>query len=588
MALDTSLRMTDAGRSAYNRDDFDSYALGEFAAHLKAGRVKKGSYLLLENLDRLSRENVGVAVERFLSLVNGGAVVVQLLPKPTEFRRPVDMMQVMQATLELSRGHSESAMKAERQAKFQAAKREAVRGSGAVALCKPRHDRPAGPTDRLPGWVRYDVDAGRLVLIPERAATVRRVYELARGGLGAAAVAGRLNADGVPVIGRTHLAVRGQRETPPAERERRAVRWTESTVYHLLRTRAAIGEYQPHVGRGRAGRRPDGDPVPEYFPQAVPPPLFWEVQQILAGRRTARHGRRGKHTNLLAGLLHDARTGGSLTYKHGLKGRPAVLIPTLAKQAGAVWTSFPAGPLEAALLDSLREVDPTDVWPPADPGPDAAAVAADLAATDALIAKWKARMDDPELVDVVADKLKGLGVRRKELSAAVDAGRREAGAPAADSLAGVRTLADALAADPSDDARERLRAALRRAVSAVRCLFAPGRGSEDRLALVQVEFRGTSSRRLVQVFYRPPRGGGGGATRPGLYAALTVKHPDDRLPFDDYDLRHEHLTINSDRVGPQGQQDATAGWREMVQFLKSYPADLLDRLLKDGQPVPAA
>ena len=77
--------------------------------------MKKGSYLLLENLDRLSREHVGVAVERFLSLVNGRAVVVQLLPNPTEFRRPVDMMQVMPATLELSRGHSESAMKSARQ-----------------------------------------------------------------------------------------------------------------------------------------------------------------------------------------------------------------------------------------------------------------------------------------------------------------------------------------------------------------------------------------------------------------------------------------------------------------------------------------
>jgi DNA invertase Pin-like site-specific DNA recombinase len=81
--LDTSLTLVDAGRSAFKRKDFETYALAEFIAHIKSGRVKPGSYLLVENLDRLSREDE--ATELFLSIVNKGVVVVQLTPEVSSF-----------------------------------------------------------------------------------------------------------------------------------------------------------------------------------------------------------------------------------------------------------------------------------------------------------------------------------------------------------------------------------------------------------------------------------------------------------------------------------------------------------------------
>ena len=51
-----------------------------------------------------------------------------------------------------------------------------------------------------------------------------------------------LNADGVPVMGRKVIAVRGQADCHPAERERRPVTWTGSVVWHVLRSRATVGE----------------------------------------------------------------------------------------------------------------------------------------------------------------------------------------------------------------------------------------------------------------------------------------------------------------------------------------------------------
>src|SRR5262249_54137659 len=76
--LDKSLQMTDAGRSAFKRKNWDTYALARFVDCIKSGRVEPGSYLLVENLDRLSREDAGEATELFLSIVNKGVVIVQL------------------------------------------------------------------------------------------------------------------------------------------------------------------------------------------------------------------------------------------------------------------------------------------------------------------------------------------------------------------------------------------------------------------------------------------------------------------------------------------------------------------------------
>ena len=57
--------------------------------------------------------------------------------------------------------------------------------------------------------------------------------------------------------------------------------------------------------------------------------------------------RRGKHVNLFAGLLVDARDGGSYTYQH--VGKRSTLVPVGAKQGHATkWTSFTSSPFENA------------------------------------------------------------------------------------------------------------------------------------------------------------------------------------------------------------------------------------------------
>jgi DNA invertase Pin-like site-specific DNA recombinase len=452
--LDTSLVMTDAGRSGYKRKDWDAYALAAFVEAIKSGRVAKGSYLLVENLDRLSRENAGDATELFLSIVNRGIVIVQLSPVVMEFKKPVDMTSLMFAIVELSRGYSESAIKSERS-----------RASWG------RKQREAGRrlvTRRLPGWI--SCRDGKLML-NEHAPTVRRMFAMARDGLGTPAIALRLNEEKLPTLGRKTF--RG-----------RPVKWSGANVWHILTSTAAIGEYVPYRRRGT--RALPG--VSNYYPAVVDAATFSEVQAAITTRGRVGRGRKGKYVNLFSGLLRDARDGGSLTYwTNG--GHPAVLIPVNAKEGkGTAWASFPAAMFDDAVLALMHEVSEKDVaGEKAESKVDVLRVQRDE--LDALIEKWLAQMDNPAIVDTVAAKLAELNVKRRAVERELEEAEYEDSVPMAEAWRECRTLADVLRDDNSIEMRTKVRAALRRCIESVTCLIVALKGTRTKVAAVRVQFR---------------------------------------------------------------------------------------------------
>jgi DNA invertase Pin-like site-specific DNA recombinase len=108
--LDTTL--VDAGVSAHRgRQREDDACLGQFLADVKAGRVRRGSHLLVEALDRLSREKVRVALKLMLDLIDAGIRIVQLQPVEAVYDEDADAMTLMLMIAELSRGYHESKMK---------------------------------------------------------------------------------------------------------------------------------------------------------------------------------------------------------------------------------------------------------------------------------------------------------------------------------------------------------------------------------------------------------------------------------------------------------------------------------------------
>ncbi|MFO0823046.1 MAG: recombinase family protein [Gemmataceae bacterium] len=170
--LDDSLRLRDLGISAFRglHRKGDTHALGQFLKLVETGRVSPGSILLVENLDRLSREDELQATHMLTGLLLAGITVVQLEPE-TVFDRSADQLTIMRAVLELGRAHAESARKSVRVEAAWDAKKQKARDSG-----KPI-------TARAPHWLQLDGD--KFTFKPGTQAILKRMVTMCREGTGA-------------------------------------------------------------------------------------------------------------------------------------------------------------------------------------------------------------------------------------------------------------------------------------------------------------------------------------------------------------------------------------------------------------------
>lgn len=476
--LDTSISLRDLGVSAFtgkHRENPDRHALAAFLELVRRRRIARGSYLVVENLDRLSREHIRPALTLLLNLIDAGVRVVQLVPVEAVYDEDVEPMQLMMAIMELSRGNSESRLKSDRIGKaWREKKRLAAEG--------------VRVTRYAPAWVEPTDDGFRLV--PDRAAAVGQVFRLAAAGYGLGGIVKRLNGDGVPPIGG------------------KAPHWTRSYVGKILIDRRAIGEYQPRKGREGRGRKPDGPPVPGYYPAAVTEREWLAARAALAGRRIKAGRPPAGRVNLFAGLLTDARTGGGVHLRD--KGPRSLLSYALARADDGVTphVTFPAEAFEAAILASLREVDPKEILPAGDAAADdAAPLAGRLAEVEAKIKKLEAALLSGPEVETVVNVLRKLEAERAEVGDRLEAARRKAATPLGESWGECQSLAAALADAPDpEDARTRLRGAIRRITERMYCLFVSPPGRLLRLAAVQFHFAG-GGRRSYLIEYRPARAG---------------------------------------------------------------------------------
>ena len=131
--LDDSLRLHDKGVSAWTGDNRTSGKLGAFLAECKAGRVPKGSILIVESLDRLSRQGVRIALKLFLDILDYGVSIVTLQPEYTFDADNVDEMSLIIAIVVMGRSHEESDMKSYRGREAWEHKRSQARWSNLLA-----------------------------------------------------------------------------------------------------------------------------------------------------------------------------------------------------------------------------------------------------------------------------------------------------------------------------------------------------------------------------------------------------------------------------------------------------------------------
>ncbi len=398
---------------------------------------------------------------------------MQLSPTELVYDEKADEMSLMLMIVELSRGHREGKRKSDLSGPAWRRKKEGAKEGRIV-------------TERLPAWVT--IRDGKLVLIPDRAEAVRRVCLLASSGYGTPRIVTKLNRDGVPPIGKTG-------------------KWVKGYIGRILRDRRAIGEYQPRKGKRREA---DGDPVPGYFPAAVTEEEFFGARAGAAERGQLR-GRTGSQAiNVFAGLLKNGRAGDSyyMTPRVERGVTHHVLITNESQNGRSPCWSYPYPVFERAVLSLLAEVDPREVTGRPDKPDEVTVLSGELERVKSSIALISAEMDEHGESPTLFRRLRAKEEEQGTLAAKLTEARQRAAHPLSEAWGQAHSLITALDAAPDpEDARLRLRSALRRVVEEVRLLVVPRR--LVRLAAVQVYFTGDGHRDYL-VYYRPPHHSFGG------------------------------------------------------------------------------
>lgn len=277
LTLDTSLR--DTGLSAYRGTHRKRGALAGFLEQVRAGEVARGSWLIVENIDRLSRENPWDALGLFREIIEAGLTVASLIDDMiydlVSLRARPEMMQTLNAAL--TKAHRESADKADRLQEVWAEKRAEIEAGGRRKL-----------TRQGPGWLDLIPDDPAEPLVGEwkindRATVVEQIFSWAIAGLGKESIVRRLNAQGVPSF-------------------KYGDGWNASVVGVLLSDRRTIGELQLFTKVG-GPRRCIGAPIKGYFPAVITDDIFYRAKAAISKRHCgATPGRKNKVPNLFVGI----------------------------------------------------------------------------------------------------------------------------------------------------------------------------------------------------------------------------------------------------------------------------------------------
>lgn len=282
MQLDRELTFRDLGISAFRGKNKAEGALAAFIRACQTGRVQRGSALLVESLDRLSREQVRPALRLLLELIDDHHIEVHTLSDERIYGPGTQEMDLVMSIMVMARAHEESLRKSERVGSAWRNKKSLAASNPGIAI-----------TAKAPLWIH--AEKGKpMELIEKRAAVVRKIFALSIDGFGAQLIAQHLNEIGKAFSGSA---------------------WHKSYVERILRNVATFGAFQPYRRLPDRRREKDGDLILGHFPAAIDYATFEKAQTALTSRYRQRKGRSdAKISNLFSGLLHDVDMGLSMTF----------------------------------------------------------------------------------------------------------------------------------------------------------------------------------------------------------------------------------------------------------------------------------
>lgn len=335
LELDDRLAIRDEGKSAYRGDNAKEGGLGKFIEACEQGLIERGSYLIVENLDRLSRMEPVEAQFLFLRILRFDVAIHTLSDGQTYEREAANTNPtgLILSLMVAFRAHEESRTKGRRVAEAWEEKRRQVRQDPTKRL-----------TRRAPSWLianpngGWDLDASKVE-------SIRRIFRMALKGIGEHKTASLFNEEGVPVLGR-------------------GKHWHRSTVSKVLRNPAVIGQLVAGHIEYHEGKRVHvkETPIDGAFP-AIIAQADWLAVRALKDVKT--RNARGRHASkapahYFAGLASCPKCGASMSRVNkgsaAKGGKPKLVCSAARSKAGCVYKGVCVEAVEAAFVDHWQHL----------------------------------------------------------------------------------------------------------------------------------------------------------------------------------------------------------------------------------------
>lgn len=239
--------------------------LGVFLDAIKTGKVESPAALVVESLDRLGREHTMDALPRLMDIVNSGIEVHEVSTGVVYNRVDTHKLHIAIAVME--RAHNESKVKALRATQAHKRAKERAMETGKII------------TKSVPVWM--EVKDNEIVLIPERAELIKRIFRMYLGGAGGTTIANTFRDENVEYL---VSAIKRHKHTP---------QWTETRIMNIIKSTASYGAFTSTTTK---------EMIYDYFPAVITIDTFNQAQQIRK-QRTTKRTKTHKLRNIFTGML---------------------------------------------------------------------------------------------------------------------------------------------------------------------------------------------------------------------------------------------------------------------------------------------
>jgi DNA invertase Pin-like site-specific DNA recombinase len=270
----------DLGLSEYRGQHAAPGAFSEFMEAVQRGHISSGSVLLVESLDRLSREKIGDATERLRAILKAGIDVVTLSDNTHYTRDSLDdPYSIIKAILIAQRANEESEIKSKRLRASWAEKR------------KDAAEKSKIMTTKCPYWLKVNNTRTGFEIIEARASVIRMIFSLRLEGMSYARISIYLNEKGMENL------------------KGNVSQWHSASIERLTKKKAVIGFLVPSRQITVTGV----DEIPGYYPAIISKDDFERVQLMTCEPESRKDGNFNPYRiNIFRSLMRCKQCGHSV------------------------------------------------------------------------------------------------------------------------------------------------------------------------------------------------------------------------------------------------------------------------------------